>query len=111
MLLATFIERSVANINIQLPMPLTKHEEGLLFSQICTNKEARNKLIEHNLRLVVHVLKRYEGKIEFEDLFQTGVIGLIKAVDSYNGTNRFATYAERMIESELLMFLRTQKSR
>ena len=74
--------------------------------------EARNTLIEHNLRLVAHIVKKFENtKVEKDDLLSIGTFGLIKAVDSYNfETNtRLATYASRCIENEILMHLRNIK--
>ena len=73
---------------------------------------ARNKLIEHNLRLVAHIAKKYEGGKDLqEDLISIGTIGLIKAVDSYkpNKSTKLGTYAARCIENEILMHLRTNK--
>lgn len=74
--------------------------------------QARNKLIEHNLRLVAHVAKKYDGGRDLqEDLISIGTIGLIKAVDSYkpNKSTKLGTYAARCIENEILMHLRTNK--
>jgi RNA polymerase sporulation-specific sigma factor len=76
------------------------------------NEEARNKLIEHNLRLVAHVVRKYENsKEEMEDLISIGTIGLIKAIKTYNNARgvRLATYAARCIENEVLMHLRNTK--
>lgn len=75
--------------------------------------EARNKLIEHNLRLVAHIAKKYEGGKDMqEDLISIGTIGLIKAIDSYqpNKAARLGTYAARCIENEILMHLRANKN-
>src|SRR5699024_9357323 len=76
------------------------------------NHEARNKLIEHNLRLVAHIVKKFNQQNNLsEDLISIGTIGLIKGVESYKsgkGT-KLATYAARCIENEILMFLRTLK--
>ncbi len=72
----------------------------------------RNRLIEHNLRLVAHVVKKYSNTIyETDDLISIGTIGLIKAVDSFNQEKgiRLATYASRCIENELLMLMRSSK--
>ena len=78
----------------------------------CGDKTARNKLIEHNLRLVAHIIKKYySNSSEQDDLVSIGTIGLIKAVSTYNyekGT-RFATYAARCIENEILMYFRNKK--
>jgi len=76
------------------------------------NEEARCKLIEHNLRLVAHIVKKFENtKEEREDLLSIGAFGLIKAVDTYNfeAKTKLATYAARCIENEILMFLRSSK--
>ena len=72
----------------------------------------RNRLIEHNLRLVAHVVKKYSNTMyETDDLISIGTIGLIKAVDSFNSEKgiRLATYASRCIENELLMLMRSSK--
>ena len=74
--------------------------------------EARNILIEHNLRLVAHIVKKYENtKEDKDDLLSIGAFGLIKAVDTYNFSNntKLATYAARCIENEILMHLRSNK--
>lgn len=76
--------------------------------------EARNKLIEHNLRLVAHIVKKFENTgIEKDDLLSIGTFGLIKAVDTFNFevTNKLATYAARCIENEILMHIRSNKKR
>ena len=75
------------------------------------DNEAREKLIEHNMRLVAHIVKKYSGVGETDDLISIGSIGLIKAINTYKkdkGT-RLATYTARCIENEILMFLRTNK--
>ena len=74
--------------------------------------EARNILIEHNLRLVAHIVKKYENyKEEKDDLISIGAFGLIKAVDSFNfeNNNKLSTYASRCIENEILMYIRNNK--
>lgn len=76
------------------------------------DEDARNKLIEHNLRLVAHIVKKFENtKEDREDLLSIGAFGLIKAVDTYNFEvkTKLATYAARCIENEILMFLRSSK--
>ena len=78
------------------------------------DKEARNKLIEHNLRLVAHIAKKYENTFEDkDDILSIGIIGLIKAVDSFNikANNKLATYAAKCIENEILMHLRSNKNK
>ena len=75
---------------------------------------ARNKLIEHNLRLVAHIAKKYENTFEDkDDILSIGIIGLIKAVDSFNykAKNKLATYAAKCIENEILMHLRSHKNK
>lgn len=94
------------------PKPLTKEEEADLVEQMLNgNNEAREKLINHNLRLVVHIAKKYIQSAESEELISVGSIGLIKAVDSYkpNKGSSISTYASRCIENEMLMLLRANK--
>ena len=96
--------------------PLTSEEEEKYIS-LCNegDVEARNILIEHNLRLVVYVAKRYDTNINnLEDLISIGTIGLIKAINTFkiDKSIKLATYASRCIENEILMHLRkTSKSR
>jgi len=90
----------------------TQEEEQLLQKMREGDVSCRNRLIEHNLRLVAHVVKKYSNTIyETDDLISIGTIGLIKAVDSFNQEKgiRLATYASRCIENELLMLMRTSK--
>ncbi len=99
----------------KLPEPLTKEEE-LRLVLLAENGDgmARDKLIEHNLRLVVFLAKKYENtKVDLEDLVSIGTIGLIKGVNTYNHTKniKLATYASRCIDNEILMFLRKNKKR
>ena len=78
------------------------------------DENARNVLIEHNLRLVAHIVKKFENtKEDKDDLLSIGAFGLIKAVDSYNfdSNTRLATYASRCIENEILMYLRSNKKK
>ncbi len=95
------------------PKPLSAKEETLYFEKMKNgDKEASKKLIEHNLRLVAHVTKKYYSMTaDSDDLISIGTIGLIKAVNSfdYKKGTRLATYAARCIENEVLMHLRTQK--
>lgn len=96
----------------KLPEPLTKEEEIILVSN--GDKESKDKLIEHNLRLVVFLAKKYENTgIDLEDLVSIGTIGLIKGVETYNLDKniKLATYASRCIDNEILMFLRKNKKR
>ena len=90
----------------------TQEEEQLLQGMREGNLSCRNRLIEHNLRLVAHVVKKYTNTMyETDDLISIGTIGLIKAVDSFNSEKgiRLATYASRCIENELLMLMRSSK--
>ncbi|MBR6995452.1 MAG: RNA polymerase sporulation sigma factor SigE [Ruminococcus sp.] len=93
-----------------LPPPLTREEETEVFERLVTHDpDARNCLIEHNLRLVVYIAKKFESTgIGIEDLVSIGTIGLIKAVSTFCPTKniKLATYASRCIENEILMFLR-----
>ncbi|MEG1751968.1 MAG: RNA polymerase sporulation sigma factor SigK [Clostridia bacterium] len=96
--------------NEALPTPLDTAEEQILLEELaCGNKQAKERLVEHNLRLVVHISKKFENaEIPLEDLISVGAIGLIKAVDSYKLDKKIklATYASRCIENEILMLLR-----
>ncbi len=93
-----------------LPAPLEKDEEDKLVLQHREgSKRARDKLVEHNLRLVVYVAKKFEGSgVSIEDLISIGTIGLIKAVNTFDLDKniKLATYASRCIENEILMYLR-----
>ena len=96
-----------------LPPPLTKEEERTLLESI-DREEARRKLIEHNLRLVVYIARRFENTgIHIEDLISIGTIGLIKAIGTYriDKNIKLATYASRCIENEILMYLRKNANR
>lgn len=99
--------------NNAFPQPLSAAEEKRYLSLMEQgDQEARNLLIEHNLRLVAHIVKKFENTGEdAEDLISIGTIGLIKAIESYSqgkGT-KLATYAARCIENEILMHLRALK--
>lgn len=115
--------------NNAFPHPLSKEEE-LRYLQILETSRtypepkdashiriietARNKLIEHNLRLVAHVVKKYEGPEEkTEDLFSIGIVGLVKAINTFNLKNgaKLSTYAARCISNEILMHFRILKKR
>ena len=95
------------------PKPLSKKEEEEYFKLMGKgDSNARTKLIEHNLRLVSHIIKKYYSNIKEQDeLISIGTIGLIKAVSTfdYSKGNRFATYASRCIENEILMHFRAKK--
>ena len=95
------------------PKPLSKEEELECLKGVKEgNEAAKNKLIEHNLRLVAHIIKKYYSTYrDQEDLISIGTIGLIKAVSSFDYTKgtKFATYASRCIENEILMHFRNKK--
>ena len=99
----------------KLPPPLSKEEEEKLVMDFKNGDlKAKDKLIEHNLRLVVFLSKKYENtKIDLEDLVSIGTIGLIKGINTYKGDKniKLATYASRCIDNEILMFLRKNKKR
>ncbi len=91
-----------------LPPPLSKEEESELVS-LLPDQTARNTLIEHNLRLVVYIAKRFENTgINIEDLISIGTLGLIKAINTFCSDKniKLATYASRCIENEILMYIR-----
>lgn len=105
-----FLRVSTGN---SFPPPLTAEEEVKLFLATKQgSKRAREVLIEHNLRLVAHIVKKYfSSSKNQDDLVSIGSIGLIKAIDSFdvkNGT-KFATYASKCIQNEILMYFRAQK--
>ena len=93
-----------------LPAPLRREEESELITRLTQGDvQARNLLIEHNLRLVAYIARRFENTgIHIEDLISIGTIGLIKAVGTYQPAKaiKLATYASRCIENEILMYLR-----
>ncbi len=93
-----------------LPLPFSPDEENQMLSRLAAGEEdIRNSLIEHNLRLVVYIARRFENTgVDLDDLVSVGTIGLIKAVNSFNADKniKLATYASRCIENEILMHLR-----
>lgn len=93
-----------------LPEPLSKEKEEALLARLAAGeKEVREDLIVHNLRLVVYIAKKFESSgVNIEDLISIGTIGLIKAVNTFRPEKniKLATYASRCIENEILMFLR-----
>ena len=95
------------------PDPLSKEKEEELIKRLLKNdNEARNILIEHNLRLVAHIVKKYDNnKEDLDDLISIGTIGLIKGIDTFSNKNgtRLTTYAARCIENEILMYYRSNK--
>ncbi len=107
----TFFTGAVLGGN-SFPKPLSAEEEKMCLELLKTgDKEARDKLITHNMRLVAHIAKKYAGTAEADDLISVGSFGLIKAVNTYEeskGTS-LATFASRCIENEILMLLRANK--
>ena len=102
--------------NQTLPPPLSPEEEKELISRLAArDKDAAQALIEHNLRLVIYIARKYENNNvnNTEDLISIGTIGLIKAINTYNPEKniKLATYASRCIENEILMHLRHQNRR
>ncbi len=93
-----------------LPLPFTVEEESEMVGRLSLgDKSVRDSLIEHNLRLVVYIARRFENTgVDLDDLVSVGTIGLIKAVNSFNAEKniKLATYASRCIENEILMHLR-----
>lgn len=94
-----------------LPAPLEAEREAVMIARLGTEKDddARSVLIEHNLRLVVYIAKKFDNTgVGVEDLISIGTIGLIKAINTFNPTKKIklATYASRCIENEILMYLR-----
>lgn len=92
-----------------LPPPLSREREAELLEQLEREESARQTLIEHNLRLVVYIAKRFDNTgINIEDLISIGTIGLIKAINTFRVDKniKLATYASRCIENEILMYLR-----
>ena len=104
---------TAAYSNNVFPDPLSKEEEEKCIKELAKgSKEARSKLIEHNLRLIAHIVKKYEHKVdEADDLISIGTIGLIKGIDSYSGKKetKLTTYCARCIENEILMYFRSNK--
>ncbi len=102
----------LVNDKNSFPKPLSKKDELVYFQKFWQgDMQAKDVIIRHNLRLVAHVVKKYNGAAEADDLISCGTIGLIKAVNSFKpdkGT-QISTYASRCIENEILMFLRVSK--
>lgn len=97
------------------PEPLPKEEEARLINLYCNNgdREAHAKLVEHNLRLVAHISKKYiKTGLELDELISIGAIGLVKAVSTFKpDKGSLSAYASRCIENEILMFMRTERKR
>ena len=98
-----------------LPPPLTPQQEEEIFAGLERgDKDARDKMIVHNLRLVIYIAKKFEtSAVSIEDLTSIGSLGLIKAVNSFKPSKniKFATYASRCVENEILMYLRKQSNK
>ena len=95
-------------------LALTDEESEKLFKMLKTNKkdEAREKLITHNLRLIAHIVKKYDNcGVLKDDLISVGTIGLIKAIDTFDieKSNKISSYLSRCIENEILMYIRSNK--
>ncbi len=107
----TFFAGSVLGTS-SFPKPLSSEEEAECLEKAkLGDKQAKDKLINHNMRLVAHIVKKYSGSAETDDLISVGSIGLIKAINTYEkgkGT-QLATYTARCIENEILMLLRANK--
>lgn len=98
--------------NVFPPTLSNKEEQECINKMMNGDRDARNKLIEHNLRLVAHIVKRFEGKnISTDDLISIGTIGLIKGIDSYNPDKKIkiTTYIAKCAENEILMHFRSNK--
>ena len=109
---AFFMVGYISNNNL-FPEPLTAEEEKIYLERLANgDEEARNILIEKNLRLVAHVCKKYNiPNLEQDDLISLGTIGLIKGINTFKLDKgvRLATYVARCIENEILMYLRSTK--
>lgn len=109
---AVFAVSYISGSNL-FPEPLTAQEEKIYLEQLKSgDEEARNILIERNLRLVAHVVKKYANtKVEQDDLISIGTIGLIKGINSFNVEkgSKLSTYVSRCIDNEILMYLRSTK--
>ncbi len=99
--------------NTIFPEPLSQDEEDACINAMFNgDKKARNKLIEHNLRLVAHIVKKFDSKeTDTDDLISIGTIGLIKGIDTFKNSKntKITTYAARCIQNEILMYFRSQK--
>lgn len=92
-----------------LPLPFSAEEESVLLDKLEIDPQVKNKLIEHNLRLVIYIAHKFENTgADNDDLVSVGTIGLIKAINSFKADKniKLATYASRCIENEILMYLR-----
>ena len=111
MIFSNFSLFTASYSNNVFPEPLSKEEEEkYIESYLKGSQEARNKLIEHNLRLVAHIVKKYDSnKEDTDDLISIGTIGLIKGIDSFSNSKgtKITTYCARCIENEILMYFRS----
>ena len=111
MLFSNFSLFTASYSNNVFPEPLSKEEEEkYIESYLKGSQEARNKLIEHNLRLVAHIVKKYDSnKEDTDDLISIGTMGLIKGIDSFSNSKgtKITTYCARCIENEILMYFRS----
>ena len=106
-----FVIGSYSNTSFLSPLSLEEEKEAIN-KMLNGDKDARNTLIERNLRLVAHIVKKYTTDDDMQDdLISIGTIGLIKAIDSYNSNKdtKITTYAARCIENEILMYFRSNK--
>ena len=113
-IIGTYDISAYVNGTETLPPPLGTDEEAEALSKAGESLQARSLLIEHNLRLVVYIAKKFESTgIGIEDLVSIGTIGLIKAINTFkpDKNNKLATYASRCIENEILMYIRKNSSR
>ena len=116
-ILATLLNTALLMLRLggtgSFPKPLSAEEERKYVAlSLAGDQEARNTLIEHNLRLVAHIMKKYySAACDQDDLISIGTIGLIKGVSSYKPEKgvRLATYASRCVENEILMYFRSQR--
>lgn len=112
-LISLFFMFSYVTATAAFPKPLSEEEERVCINEyMAGSEEAKNRLIEHNLRLVAHIAKKYASAgRDNEDYISVGTIGLIKAIASFNPEKgvRLATYAARCIENEILMTIRSSK--
>lgn len=107
----TFFAGSIVKGN-SFAKPLSQEEESACLEKMKNgDKEAKDKLINHNMRLVAHIVKKYSGSAETDDLISVGSIGLIKAINTFEKSKgtQLATYTARCIENEILMLLRSNK--
>ena len=115
LLLKLFFFTGKISCNTAFKKPLDKEEEKLFFSKAkMGDKAAENVLVEHNLRLVAHIVKKYKNtSYDSDELISVGSFGLLKAIRSYdeNSGNNFSTYASKCITNEILMMIRYDKKR